>query len=601
MYYELPEDGYEEPFIVKIAGDPGAGKTWALRRILEDEYERGVSGSDATVITFSRTAEEDLWTDIKDEEARNDDLEKLGEEFADSVTTMHGKALELAKDADDRFEDGEIITLDDDPDVFAEFFEEEFPGVGVSEDENDPLRLIDEGHDVEDVPKGNKLIAIYNYVRAQAVWDWSDHWRAPIDVSLRDSEIEEVLERWHEWKQENGYVQHADYLHYCLEVELTPWTDVLIVDEFQDLSPLLYSVFKLWRDDSRRVWIAGDAKQSIYSFIGGTPKWFDETPVDDVIRRDESYRCKQEIVDYATTLIDGDVGMTGYSEGGEVRRERVNRGNKSALKAQVVDLVDRHGDVMLLSRRRRGVGYLAHHLDEAGVPYTGVRSGDFAHWDEPVPTIYEFVKQVCEKPPDYEIELAGNGERNGALPEKDEVRVEDVEMALPFFALETQNELTEMLENFGELSTFVAGETDKTVKMWEVRQALGVTDDVSPVDVLERLDTSKRRSEELVDDPDLTWIPRKSKRQMQTCLRNHPEIKPTDVEVGTIHSSKGLEASAVVLSTEYTRSMSEQYRKDAEFRSEERRLYFVGATRASDELVVLDGFSGSDTAPPLRA
>jgi len=71
------------------------------------------------------------------------------------------------------------------------------------------------------------------------------------------------------------------------------------------------------------------------------------------------------------------------------------------------------------------------------------------------------------------------------------------------------------------------------------------------------------------------------------------------VQLGTIHAAKGLEADTVLLFDGYTSQLEDIYADESDVRAEEHRLYYVGATRASEELAVARGFFKRE-APPLE-
>jgi superfamily I DNA/RNA helicase len=77
------------------------------------------------------------------------------------------------------------------------------------------------------------------------------------------------------------------------------------------------------------------------------------------------------------------------------------------------------------------------------------------------------------------------------------------------------------------------------------------------------------------------------------------DVVPADVQLGTIHAAKGLEADAVLLFDGYTNQLDTTYSDDPDVRAEEHRLYYVGATRASEELSIARGFFEHE-APPLE-
>jgi len=79
--------------------------------------------------------------------------------------------------------------------------------------------------------------------------------------------------------------------------------------------------------------------------------------------------------------------------------------------------------------------------------------------------------------------------------------------------------------------------------------------------------------------------------QIQACLsredRRGTVIAPEAVRVDTIHAAKGLEAPAVLLHTGYLSGLVDGL-ADPDRMAEERRVFFVGATRASHALILFD-------------
>ncbi|KOX94211.1 ATP-binding domain-containing protein [Halorubrum tropicale] len=74
---------------------------------------------------------------------------------------------------------------------------------------------------------------------------------------------------------------------------------------------------------------------------------------------------------------------------------------------------------------------------------------------------------------------------------------------------------------------------------------------------------------------------------------------PGDVRVGTIHAAKGLEAPCVFVFPAYSRAQLERFRNGAE--AEERRLYYVAMTRASESVRVVHDYFDGQEFPPLEA
>ena len=76
-----------------------------------------------------------------------------------------------------------------------------------------------------------------------------------------------VLINYEIYKKELGVIDYVDMILEAYLQNLKINTRILIVDEFQDLSPLQYKLYKLWSDNKEEVYLAGDDDQTIYNFI----------------------------------------------------------------------------------------------------------------------------------------------------------------------------------------------------------------------------------------------------------------------------------------------------------------------------------------------
>jgi DNA helicase-2/ATP-dependent DNA helicase PcrA len=82
-------------------------------------------------------------------------------------------------------------------------------------------------------------------------------------------------------------------------------------------------------------------------------------------------------------------------------------------------------------------------------------------------------------------------------------------------------------------------------------------------------------------------------------LRTGATRHPGQVRVGTIHAAKGLESPHVMLFPAYTHKQMERFENGAE--AEERRLFYVGMTRASEQIDIVHSYFGGKEFPPLAA
>ncbi len=79
------------------------------------------------------------------------------------------------------------------------------------------------------------------------------------------------------------------------------------VDEFQDVSPLQFRLLQLWLGDRQDVCVVGDASQTIYSFAGADPTYLLDFPRrypdTRVIRLERNYRSAASVLQVANELM----------------------------------------------------------------------------------------------------------------------------------------------------------------------------------------------------------------------------------------------------------------------------------------------------------
>lgn len=83
--------------------------------------------------------------------------------------------------------------------------------------------------------------------------------------------------------------------------------DFLLVDEFQDINPLQYALIRALNQDGTELFVIGDPDQSIYGFRGSDPGCFDRLQADypalTTIRLHQNYRSTPAILDAAQAVI----------------------------------------------------------------------------------------------------------------------------------------------------------------------------------------------------------------------------------------------------------------------------------------------------------
>jgi len=81
-----------------------------------------------------------------------------------------------------------------------------------------------------------------------------------------------------------------------------------VVDEYQDVSPLQQRLLDLWLGDRRELCVVGDVSQTIYSFTGATPDFLTQFPrrfpEAAVVRLVRDYRSTPQVVSLANSVLE---------------------------------------------------------------------------------------------------------------------------------------------------------------------------------------------------------------------------------------------------------------------------------------------------------
>ncbi len=181
----------------------------------------------------------------------------------------------------------------------------------------------------------------------------------------------------------------------------------LMVDEFQDISPLQYQLMKAWNEGGKELFVIGDHDQAIYGFRGADAgcfqKLIEDFPQARQITLDENYRSAPQILAVASDVISRNPGgrrclKPNRPEGVPVRiveadseiseaifvAKEINRlaGGIGMLEAQEV-FPENEGqmrsfeDIAVLYRTHRQAELLETCLRKEGIPYVVAGRDDF--------------------------------------------------------------------------------------------------------------------------------------------------------------------------------------------------------------------------------
>jgi DNA helicase-2/ATP-dependent DNA helicase PcrA len=157
-----------------------------------------------------------------------------------------------------------------------------------------------------------------------------------------------------------------------------------VVDEYQDVSPLQHDLLQLWLGNRNDLCVVGDASQTIYSFAGASPQYllgFGSTHQDAVVvRLEQNYRSTPAIVESANRLMRGRPGAltlhavasTGPSRPPAITAyendHREARATAQAIAAEIEAGV-KPEDIAILYRINVQAAAIEAALEDAGVPF----------------------------------------------------------------------------------------------------------------------------------------------------------------------------------------------------------------------------------------
>jgi superfamily I DNA/RNA helicase len=130
-----------------------------------------------------------------------------------------------------------------------------------------------------------------------------------------DKDLEALIQSYHGLLKKYGLWDYDDLLLEALrllehdEIKARFLRDFpfVLVDEFQDISPVQYSLIKSMARKNGNITVIGDPNQAIYGFRGASPEFMYcfKTDFEDVetVVLDTVYRCPQVFLDAATSLI----------------------------------------------------------------------------------------------------------------------------------------------------------------------------------------------------------------------------------------------------------------------------------------------------------
>jgi len=513
-----------------VIGPPGTGKTTFLKNKVDQIIKEGkASPNEIGYFSFTVKAAEEIRNRVTNEEWSEAELKKMFPYFC----TLHSLAYKRL-----RLEAHEIM------------------------DELDYMELCDmTGRKfVNKMKKGNGIDIsmptaqshyqdVINLAYAKYPNDDDRLQKIFREVKLPDygarSTIMQMDKDLTNFKRDRHKLEYVDYFNSFLEMKNPPPLKYLFIDEAQDLSAHQWMVVDMIQEISKPVetYVAGDDDQAIFRWAGADIEHFIAMAKNDantIIPLKQSYRIPISVHNLATKMAQSISNRIDKSY-----MPRDEHGERKVLNFRPLNKELETGDWLILCRTHEIVKQVCESLDrygwlykcygksiinekiiEAIVSWTRLQKGEKVSGAR-VDTIYSFMDSTRIK--------RGHGTFKGSHTE-----MYNIDNLIHSFGLR---------ENIGgDLFT-------KTLHWYDVLNAKGI---------------------------------RKRIRYLRAVMRDGHKLddKPR-IEVSTIHASKGGERDNVMLLTDLSYGPYKSSKDTQQGRDDELRVFYVGATRAKKQLVIV--------------
>ena len=358
----------------------------------------------------------------------------------------------------------------------------------------------------------------------------------------------------------------------------------LLVDEFQDISPIQYRLIRNWNQEGRELFVIGDPDQSIYGFRGSDPECFrrllTEFPETCTVRLEQNYRSSLQITEGACAMISNNPGgerrlISAAGEGLPIRiakaAGRLSEGIFTAREINRmiggIDMLDAQegfgpseekkirsfGDIAVLYRTHRQGELLERCLRQEGIPYIVAGREEFLQADSVRGSLGFF---SC---------LSGE-ESQLTRPLCRKLLWKDREPE--------DGEWEQLTAEF--LPLYQKQKPGKFLEAWVRR--MGFQED-GPMEKFCSMAPFYRTMKEMAEA-----VRYGGESDLKRC--GQKTYASDAVTLTTIHGAKGLEFPAVILFGARKGLIPLETKRGETDEEEERRLFFVGVTRAMEELVI---------------
>lgn len=353
-----------------VLAGPGSGKTFVtVHRIRRLITSQGVDPAHILVITFTKAAA----LEMQERFFRLMEKENIPVRFG----TFHAVFYHILKQSA-QYRNYTIITETEKRKLIRDIIHNHRRFVYLQE---------------EDIEEIITAVSRYKIKTAEAEESKADMDNTPEIQKMKREDFLFLFEEYQSWLAEFFKFDFDGLMTECLRLLqedaacLSEWQAqfrYILVDEFQDISPIQYEIIRLLAAPENNLFVVGDDDQSIYGFRGASPdsmrRFLTDFAQAKQILLDVNFRCHGDIVRAAAGVIAENENripkeIFSVHENG-TGLQMIRAESEDMLRKAVLEILERErGRGMLaacamICRTNLECGFWAQTLHEAGIPYT---------------------------------------------------------------------------------------------------------------------------------------------------------------------------------------------------------------------------------------
>jgi DNA helicase-2/ATP-dependent DNA helicase PcrA len=372
----------------------------------------------------------------------------------------------------------------------------------------------------------------------------------------------------------------------------------ILIDEYQDINPVQYSVVRLLLGDSNNIFAVGDDDQSIYGFRGSDPKiMLDfkksfENYDPKFINLQINYRCGSDILSNALKVIDTNkvrfkkdlIAFEGNGRGTVVTRRYESRSiQNNNIALFLKKHMDNLSDIAILYRTNSEAAQLAMVLNEYGIPTSIDEQKHSLFCDKAVELCISYISfaykgrsrgdfyRIINRPMRY---ISRDCAPSEVIKESDLLR----------YYKGNSNRLKTLRDFFSQINMISHLRPSLMVRF--IRRSVGINElypgSSAALDELEKLSQSYTDSSKF-----LKFLLEMQAKELEKSPKKDTAGTDKDrVNIMTMHGSKGLEFETVWLPDLNEGIIPTRSAVTEEQIEEERRMLYVAMTRAKKALIM---------------